>query len=203
MYTEQTFNIPEIEGISKKTIEEHLKLYAGYVKHVNIISDTIKEMNKYTSPDMPMPAGTTYAINEMRRRFAFEFNGMRNHEYYFEQLEGGSNMGNSESLLSTQIKKDFGSSQAWFEEFKNICLTRGIGWAILYYDKKADRLINAWVDEQHIGQLNGLDFIYGLDMWEHSYYIDYTPANKKKYIESYLTATNQDVVEKRFEKAKA
>ena len=131
-YKEQTFNIPEIEGISKKTIEEHLKLYAGYVKHANIITATIKEMSKYTGPDMPMGPGTTYAINEMRRRFAFEFNGMRNHEYYFEQLEGGPNMGNSESALAQQMKKDFGSSEKWFEEFKNICLTRGIGWAILY-----------------------------------------------------------------------
>jgi Fe-Mn family superoxide dismutase len=200
-YTEQLFTIPDIEGISKKTIEEHLKLYTGYVKHVNIISETIKEMSKYTGPDSPMPAGTTYAINEMRRRFAFEWNGMRNHEYYFEQLEGGSNMGNAESALAIQMKKDFGSAEIWFEEFKGICLTRGIGWAILYYDKKADKLINAWVDEQHLGQLNGLDFIYGLDMWEHSYYIDYTPADKKKYIEAYLTATNQDIVEKRFDKA--
>ena len=197
-YTEQKFNIPEIEGISKKTIEEHLKLYAGYVKHVNIIRDTINEMSKYTGSDSPMPAGTTYAINEMRRRFSFEWNGMRNHEYYFEQLEGGTHPGSAESLLAEQMKKDFGSSQEWFEEFKNICLTRGIGWAILYYDKKADKLINAWVDEQHLGQLNGLDFIYGIDMWEHSYYIDYTPADKKKYVDAYLMATNQDVVEKRF-----
>ena len=195
MYTEQTFNIPEIEGISKKTIEEHLKLYAGYVKHTNLIQIKIAEY----STDLEKNG---YAINELRRRFSFEFNGMRNHEYYFEQLEGGAHPGNSESLLSAQMKKDFGSSQAWFEEFKNICLTRGIGWAILYYDKKADKLINAWVDEQHLGQLNGLDFIYGLDMWEHSYYIDYTPADKKKYVEAYLIATNQDIVEKRFERAK-
>lgn len=201
-YKEQTFNIPEIEGISKKTIEEHLKLYAGYVKHVNVITATIAEMSKYTGPDMPMLAGTTYAINEMRRRFAFEFNGMRNHEYYFEQVENGRNSGDMNSALAIQMKKDFGSGEAWYEEFKNICLTRGIGWAILYYDKKADRLINAWVDEQHLGQLNGLDFIYGVDMWEHSYMIDYIPGDKKKYVEAYLMATNQDVVEKRFDKAK-
>jgi Fe-Mn family superoxide dismutase len=193
-YLEQTFNIPEIEGISKKTIEEHLKLYAGYVKHTNLIQTKIAEY----STDMEKNG---YAINEMRRRFSFEWNGMRNHEYYFEQIENGRSSGDINSLLSKQMTKDFGSSQIWFEEFKNICLTRGIGWAILYYDKKADRLINAWVDEQHLGQLNGLDFIYGVDMWEHSYYIDYTPADKKKYVEAYLMATNQDIVEKRFEKA--
>ena len=117
-FTAKTFTIPALKGISVRTTEEHLKLYAGYVKHANIITTTIAEMSKYTGPDMPMPAGTTYAINEMRRRFSFEFNGMRNHEYYFEQLEGGQNMGNMESALAQQMKKDFGSSEAWFEEFK-------------------------------------------------------------------------------------
>ena len=78
-------------------------------------------------------------------------------------------------------------------------MTRGIGWAVLYYDKRSERLLNAWVDEQHLGQLNGLEFIYGIDMWEHSYMIDYIPGDKKKYVESYLMATNQDVLEKRFE----
>ena len=201
-FTEQKFKIPKVEGISQKTIDEHLKLYAGYVKHANIIEATIKEMSKYTGPDTPMPDGTTYAINEMRRRFAFEFNGIRNHEYYFEQLEDGPNRGNAESLLAIQIKKDFGSAEIWFEEFKKICLTRGIGWAILYYDKKTDRLLNAWVDEQHLGQLNALTFIYGIDMWEHSFMIDYVPADKKKYVDAYLMATNQAVIEKRFAEVK-
>ncbi len=201
-FTEQKFNIPTIEGISQKTIDEHLKLYSGYVKHANLILETIGEMSKYTDPTTPMGPGTTYAINEMQRRFAFEFNGIRNHEYYFEQLEGGVNHGNAESALSKQMVKDFGSSMAWFEKFKSLCMTRGIGWAILYYDKKSDRLLNAWVDEQHLGQLNGLDFIYGIDMWEHSYMLDYVPGDKKKYVESYLMATNQAVVEKRFDDAK-
>jgi len=198
-FIEKKFNIPKIEGISQKTIDEHLKLYAGYVKHANMILETIAEMSKYTGPDSPMGPGTTYAINEMQRRFGFEFNGIRNHEYYFEQLEGGPDMGNKESALSKQMAKDFGSSQIWFEKFKSLCMTRGIGWAILYYDKKTNQLLNAWVDEQHLGQLNGLEFIYGVDMWEHSYMLDYVPGDKKKYVESYLMATNQAVVEKRFE----
>lgn len=202
-FTEQKFNIPAIEGISQKTIDEHLKLYSGYVKNTNLILDTIAEISKYADPATPTGLGTIYATNEMQRRFAFEFNGMRNHEYYFEQLEGGPDMGNAESALSKQMAKDFGSSTIWFEKFKALCLTRGIGWAILYYDKKSDKLLNAWVDEQHLGQLNGLDFIYGIDMWEHSYMLDYTPGDKKKYVESYLMATNQAVVEKRFTQVKS
>ena len=195
MFTEQKFLIPEIEGISQKAIDEHLKLYSGYVKNSNLILEKIEEYSKEIEKN-------GYAISEIQRRFAFEFNGMRNHEYYFEQLEGGSVMENMESSLSKQIVKDFGSMEVWLEKFKTLCLTRGIGWAILYYDKKSDRLLNAWVDEQHLGQLNGLNFIYGIDLWEHSYMIDYIPGDKKKYVESYLIATNKTVSEKRFEEAK-
>ena len=191
-FAEKKFNIPAIEGISEKTIEEHLKLYSGYVKHSNLILEKIEEYSKE-------PEKNAYAISEIQRRFAFEFDGMRNHEYYFEQLEGGPNNGNPESLLGKQMIKDFGSAQVWFDKFKTLCMTRGIGWAVLYYDKRSERLLNAWVDEQHLGQLNGLEFIYGIDMWEHSYMIDYIPGDKKKYVESYLMATNQDVLEKRFE----
>ena len=191
-YKEKKFNIPEIEGISKKTIEEHLKLYAGYVKHTNLILEKIKEYGAD-------PEKNGYAINELQRRFAFEFDGMRNHEYYFEQLEGGPSNGNPDALLYKQIEKDFGSGEEWYKSFTALSLTRGIGWAVLLWDRKEKRLLHAWIDEQHLGHLNGLDFIYGIDMWEHSYLFDYVPADKKKYVEAYMNATNKAVYEKRFD----
>ncbi len=190
-YQERKFNIGEVKGISKKTIDEHLKLYAGYVKHVNLIEEKIKEY----SVD---PEKNGYAINEIQRRFAFEFDGMRNHEYYFEQLEGGQKSGRMDGAMYKQVEKDFGSVDGWLKDFKRVAMTRGIGWAILYYDKQEKKLLNVWIDEQHLGHLTGLNFIYGIDMWEHSYYLDYTPAEKKGYVESYLNATNQEVCEKRF-----
>jgi superoxide dismutase, Fe-Mn family len=193
-YTPRQFNIPDINGISKKTIEEHLKLYAGYVKHANVIDDKIAEYKKDSESN-------SYALSELKRRFSFEFNGMRNHEYYFEQLEGGHKT-LMDHPLNDQMIKDFGSVENWLSEFKSICMTRGIGWAILWYDKVNDKLINSWVDEQHLGHLNGLAFIYGIDMWEHSYLMDYVPADKKQYVESYLMATNQEVAGARFEEAR-
>lgn len=185
------FSIPDIEGISKKTIDEHLKLYAGYVKHANLIQEKIQEL----SGDLEK---NSFTLTELQRNFGFEFDGIRNHEYYFEQLEGGFKEMSAESPLRKQVEKDFGSVQKWLDLFKATCMTRGIGWAILYYDRKNQKLLNAWVAEQHLGHLTGLDFIYGIDMWEHSYLFDYAPADKKKYVESYLQATNQEVSEKRF-----
>jgi Fe-Mn family superoxide dismutase len=195
MFTPKQFNIPDIDGISKKTVEEHLKLYEGYVKNANLIQEKLTEYRQN-------PETHSYAISELNRRFAFEFNGMRNHEYYFDQLEGGPRQMSMESSLAKKIEEQWGSAEKWLEEFKLLCLTRGIGWAVLWYDPLTDQLINSWIDEQHLGHLNGLTFIYGIDMWEHSYLMDYTPAEKKKYVESYIMATNQEVCAARFNKTK-
>lgn len=200
MFTPKIFSIPEISGISAKTIEEHLKLYAGYVKHANLIVEKIAEYKADPDLSADQAGKNAYVLGELNRRFSFEFNGMRNHEYYFEQLEGGQKtmMG---TALNAQIEKDFGSVEAWFQSFVQLALTRGIGWAVLWYDPISKRLVQNWVDEQHLGHLNGLTFIYGIDMWEHSYLMDYTPAEKRKYIDAYTNATNQEVSSRRFDEA--
>lgn len=194
LFTAKAFVIPELAGISAKTIEEHLKLYQGYVKNANLILEHIDELagnsEKYA-----------YELGELQRRFAFEFDGMRNHEYYFDALEGGASSFPVDSVLQTNIEKEWGSYDAWLARFKAIALTRGIGWAMLYYDRKTTRLIMQWVDEQHLGQLTGLSPILALDMWEHSYLFDYTPADKKKYVDAFFENLNWNNVEDNFEEA--
>jgi len=193
LYTEQKFTIPELKGISKKATEEHLKLYAGYVKHSNLIREKITE---YRTDH----AKNAFAEAELQRRFSFEFNGMRNHEYYFKSLEHGTKS-LKDGGLKAALEKEFGSFEAWHEIFIEIAMTRGIGWAMLYYDKQTDKLTHAWVDEQHLGQLNGLQLVLGLDMWEHSYLFDYVPSEKKKYVEAFFENLNWEVVENNFTEA--
>lgn len=187
MYTEQQFSIPQLNGISEKTIEEHKKLYAGYVKHANLIMDHIKELSNDTEKN-------TYEINELQRRFAFEWGGMRNHEVYFSLLENGTNA--DAPTLKTAIEKQWGSFDAWLSRFQAIAMTRGIGWAMLYFDTKSGELVNGWVDEQHLGQLVGCVPVVALDMWEHSYVADYQPSGKKQYISDFLSQMNWGVAEK-------
>ncbi|MBX4198185.1 Fe-Mn family superoxide dismutase [Candidatus Parcubacteria bacterium] len=193
MYQEQKFSIPELKGISKKSVDEHLKLYAGYVKHTNLILDKINEY----AQDAEKHA---YALGELQRRFSFEFNGMRNHEYYFKSLEGGPEMLGDNSMLKVAVEKEFGSWDGWLNRFKAITLTRGIGWAILYWDSHAKRLVNAWVDEQHLGQLNSVQYIVGIDMWEHAFYLDYA-TEKKKYVDAFFENLNWSVIENNFKSA--
>ena len=193
-FIEQKFTIPPLKGISTKTVEEHLKLYAGYVKHSNLVLEKIKELRQDSEKN-------AYALGEVNRRFGFEFNGMRNHEVYFKSLEDGATP-LSEGNLKTAITGQWGSFDTWLTEFKAIALTRGIGWTMLYYDPASKQLLNAWIDEQHLGQLVNSTLILGLDMWEHSYVADYQPSGKKQYVEDFFTNLNWSAVEKNFTESK-
>ena len=80
-FEEKKFNIGELKGISAKSVEEHLKLYAGYVTHSNLVLEKINELSENAETNMPLLSG-------LQKRFGFEYNGMRNHEVYFGSLSG-------------------------------------------------------------------------------------------------------------------
>ncbi len=191
-FTAKTFKIPKLKGISEKTIEEHLKLYQGYVKNANSILEKIPEYNGYVATDAFAP----YVVGELARRFSFEYNGIRNHEVYFSAFEGGPNDLAGGSTLKKKIADTWGSFDGWFNGFKHLATTtRGIGWATLWCDPRTGDLQTTWIDEQHLGLLNGCVMILGLDMWEHSYVADYHPSGKKNYIEDFFANLNWEVVE--------
>jgi len=190
-FTAKQFNIRPLQGLSETTIVEHIKLYEGYVKHANLILSKIESLKGNSD--------STYELSEARRRFGFEFDGMRNHELYFGVLEGTAEALSIDSKLSQKISTDFGSFDAWLVDFKTLAKTRGIGWAILYYDKTTNTLLNSWVDEQHLGHLVGLTPILTLDMWEHSFVADYQPSGKPQYIDDYLSQVNWSFVEQIFD----
>jgi len=190
-FTIKNFNIGKLEGIGEKNIEEHLKLYKGYVNNSNIIFNKLHELKND-------PEKNAVLLAELQRRFGFEFGGVRNHEYYFSSLSGGAKEVNKEGALYKKIVEDWGSFENFLEHFKFVALTRGVGWAMLYFDKLTDKLMITWVDEQHIGHLAGCQIILALDMWEHAYYLDYTPAEKKNYIEAFFKNLNWSVVEENF-----
>jgi len=186
-YEPQQFNLPELNGISQKNIDEHMKLYEGYVKNTNAILDQMRDN----------PGASEYGAKEMRRRLGFEFDGMRNHEHFFTQWEGDATEPNSDSSLYKKIEEQFGSFDAWKKDFLETAKTRGIGWAILYYDVSGDTLMNVWVDEQHLGHVQGVDFILGIDMWEHAFVYDFATSEKGDYIDAWYSNLNWGVIEKR------
>jgi Fe-Mn family superoxide dismutase len=194
IFTVKTFAIPELVGISAKNIEEHVKLYKGYVTNANLI---IKKLGEYGANK----EDNAYAMSELLRRFAFEFDGMRNHEIYFSQLEGGPKSLESNSELRMALEEQVGSFDEFVTNFKTLAMTRGVGWAMLYFDKQSSKFLATWVEEQHLGQLTGLPPILALDMWEHAYVYDYPTSEKKKYIDAFFANLNWSVVEESFKKA--
>jgi Fe-Mn family superoxide dismutase len=193
-YTAKKFTLPELKGLSKKQIDVHLALYEGYVKHVNLIMDTIAAYEKMEDE------GAKYAIREMRRRLAFEFDGMRMHEYYFTQFEGEKG-GSAESGLAKAAAERYGSGEKFLAHIKDVAGTRGIGWVVVYYDAVGKTLHTTFVNDHELGQLSGLPIILALDLWEHAYMVDYVPADKKSYIDAFFDNLNWTVIEKRFDEA--
>ncbi len=195
-YTAKTFNLPTLPGISEKQVTVHLALYEGYVKHVNLIAE---QLQKARSGEITFDP---YVAAELRRRFAFEFDGMRMHEYYFEQLEGGAVPQNADTSLAKSAAEKYGSYEGLVAHCKEVAGTRGIGWVVVYADTRAGGLLHTvFVADHELGQLAGLPIILALDLWEHAFMVDYVPAEKKNYIDAFFENVNWSVVEKRFDDA--
>ena len=193
-YQEQTFTIPELKGISSKQIEVHLKLYAGYVKHVNLLRENIHTLE---TEDKEKHA---YTIAELRRRFSFEFNGMRMHEYYFQSFEGGPKAPNESGALAQTLAEKYGDKEQFIAHFTSVGMSRGIGWTILYWDPIGKTPHVAWLSDHELGTLAGLPIILAMDMWEHAYMVDHLPSEKANYIDAFLSNVNWEISEKRFQK---
>lgn len=187
-YQERDFKLPPLAGLSEKLIAEHLKLYAGYVKNVNALREKIEEYKKDSEKH-------ALALSELTRRFAFEWNGMRMHEYYFEGL-GGTGPKDS-GKLAEALRERFGNFEAWRAEFCALAGMRGVGWVVLARDSRAEALFNIWVSDHEIGHLAGADVILALDLWEHAYLLDYLPAQKKDYVSAFFENLRWDVIESR------
>lgn len=194
-YSPKTFNLPVLSGISEKQIKVHLALYEGYVKHTNLIMEKINALKEVGAES------NAYLIAELRRRFAFEFCGMRMHEYYFAQFEGGAIAQNLDSKLAVVVAEKYGN-QDLSAPIKEVAGSRGIGWVVVYADPVMKTLHTIFVSDHEIGQLGGLPIILAFDLWEHAYMVDYIPAEKKNYIDAFFANLNWGVVEKRFEEAR-
>lgn len=189
-YTARAFSLPSLEGISEKSLADHIGLYEGYVKNFNAIS---QKLSDYAREDSEKHA---HALSELIRRRSFEFDGMRLHELYFEQFEGGTTTLSETSSLGETLKHEY---QGYFQEyFKAIALMRGPGWALLYYDPEAKQLLAGFAGEQHQGHFATLPIILALDVWEHAFLLDYGAQGKKSYVDAFFKNLNWQVIEKRF-----
>jgi Fe-Mn family superoxide dismutase len=194
MYEPKNFDyLLGLKGFSDQLLKNHFALYQGYVANTNKLADALNALLKEGK------TGTTeYA--EIKRRFGWEFNGMRLHEYYFGNMTKAAVELDKNSSLARKIVEDFGSLENWERDFRATGALRGIGWVILYYDSAAGRLFNVWVNEHDVGHLSGAFPILVMDVFEHAFMIDYG-LKRADYIEAFFKAVDWSSVAKRFDEA--
>jgi superoxide dismutase, Fe-Mn family len=181
------------EGFSDNALKTHFTLYQGYVTNTNKLIDglmTLMKDGKTATPE--------YA--EMKRRFGWEFNGMRLHEYYFASMKKAGIRPDMNSKLVSKIKEDFGSYDNWEADFKATATSRGIGWGILYFDAMEKRLLNVWVNEHDVGHLAGAMPLLNIDVFEHAFMLDYG-TKRVDYIAAFMKVVDWGVIQNRFEQA--
>ena len=177
-----------MKGFSETLLKNHFTLYQGYVNNTNKLVDTLGVMLKDGKTATP-----EYA--ELKRRFGFEFNGMRLHEYYFSNL-GSNDVLNKTGALAKKLSEEFGSYEAWEKDFKGTGTMRGIGWTILYRDEMSGKLLNVWINEHETGHLAGCTPILIMDVFEHAFMIDYG-LKRADYIDSFFANIKWTEVENR------
>ena len=194
-YEAKKFKLPKLEGISEKSAEEHVGLYEGYVKNFNAISTALEEYMKDSEKN-------AHAISELVRRRSFEFGGMRLHEHYFTQWEGGSKELDPNGALAKAFAKDAGSAETVIKTVRSVGLMRGPGWSLLYWDKEVGAFLVGFSGEQHQGHFVTLPIVLALDVWEHAFILDHGAQGKGKYIDAFFKNLNWGVIEKRFEQVR-
>lgn len=175
-------------GFSEVLLRNHFTLYNGYVSNTNRLLETLDQMLRDGKASTPEFA-------ELKRRLGWEWNGMRLHEYYFENL-GGDGIPPKEGKLIRAINESFGSYDNWLKDFRACALMRGIGWVILYEDLETKRLFNFWINEHEVGHPAGCKPLLVLDVFEHAFMIDYG-LKRADYVEAFLKNLNWKVVESR------
>jgi len=189
-YTAKDYSVlVGMEGFSETLIKNHFTLYQGYVTNTNKVADILDQLLRDGKTGTP-----EYA--ELKRRFGWEFNGMRLHEYYFENLGGKAPL-NRDGKLAKQMQADFGGYESWEKDFKATGTMRGIGWVVLYEDTLQERLFNVWINEHDVSHPAGCNPVLIMDVFEHAFMIDYG-LKRADYIEAFFKNLNWTAVESRF-----
>ncbi|MDI6817133.1 MAG: Fe-Mn family superoxide dismutase [Actinomycetota bacterium] len=177
-----------MEGFSEALLNNHFTLYQGYVTNTNKALDILGTMLNDGRTGTPEFA-------EIKRRLGWEFNGMRLHEYYFENL-GGKGSIEAGGKLALQLAEAFGSIEAWEQEFRAVAAMRGIGWVVLYKDNANGNLINFWINEHDAGHPAGCTPVLVMDVFEHAYMTDYG-IKRPDYIEAFFKNVRYDAAQSR------
>jgi Fe-Mn family superoxide dismutase len=181
-----------MEGLTDELLKEHFELYRGYVNQTNLINQKLSELlnsNKMSA----------YEYSALKKAYAFEYNGMKLHELYFENISK-MRQKNDGLSITAKLNSDFGSYELWEKDFIQTGLTRGIGWVICYFDKTSGKIINSWISSHELGVPIYNNIIIIMDCWEHAYLKDYG-IKRVDYLNNFVSHINWKVAEARLQNA--
>jgi Fe-Mn family superoxide dismutase len=193
-YTARDYSkIRGLTGISDKQIEEHLKLYAGYVNRTNALTEKLFALCKDGKA-----AGSDPVYAELTRRLGFEYSGMVNHEYYFENMTPGAQAeAPAGSKFRKAVESSFGSFDTWLADFRAVATMPGVGWAMTFQDPSTGWMSNHFVQLHQDNVPVGFHPIFVMDGWEHAFMRDYLATERAKYLDAFLKNVNWEAVDKR------
>ena len=168
-----------LAGLSEKIIVSHYENnYGGAVKRLNVIEQKLAELDWATAP--------VFLINGLKREELIAMDSMVLHEVYFDSLGASAPAAN----LTQQIERDFGGLDKWAQQFSSMgkALAGGSGWVLLSWSPRDGKLLNTWAAD-HAHNLAGATPILALDMYEHSYHMDYG-AKAGAYVDAVMNNLN-------------
>ena len=172
------FDPAKVKGLSEKLLVSHYENnYSGAVKRLNAITAQLAGLDMASAP--------VFVVNGLKREELIAANSMIIHELYFDSLAGE---GDQTGALADAINRDFGSLARWKSEFSATgkALGGGSGWVLLSYSPRDKRLINTWAADHTMTLANGRP-ILALDMYEHSYHMDFG-AKAGGYVDTFMAA---------------
>ena len=178
-----------IRGMSERMIVSHYENnYGGAVKRLNLIDEKLAEL------DYANASG--FLVNGLKREQLIATNSMILHELFFESLGDESEPSAS---LKEPLARDFGSYDRWRAEFIAMgkALAGGSGWVLLTWSPRDRKLVNQWASD-HCHTMAGATPILALDMYEHSYHIDYG-AKAANYVDVFMAAIDWPAAQRAYE----
>jgi len=195
LYTARHYSFADVDGLSRRALNLHLELYRGYVNQVNALQAPLDELVARAR----LNDSQRLQKDGLVRRLAFEVNGMRLHEMFFEQLDGrpSSPTPSPSSVLMEAMDTSFQGLDGWRNDINQLAETRGVGWVISARHADTNRFSNFWIGEHHLGTPAGLQPIAVFDLWEHAWLLDFAPGARSDYLSVLFRNLDWSVLERR------
>lgn len=190
---QKTFTL-STELLSQKNKKAHLELYENYVKAFNRVSAELDGVDK-SEANL-----NNSAFRSLKQDEVYNMNATYLHELFFNNISDVQSEIAMDTLSFMRLERDFGTFDAWQEDFIACAASARNGWVITGFNTYTQRYMNVMVDLHSQGIPVGFYPVIVVDVWEHSYYRDYL-RKRKSYVYAMMKELNWDVIEDRFKRS--